>query len=57
MQKQPCFDRSGLAVTGRDLLERGLKGPEIGVALDKLVEAVIEGRLPNEKEALLKHLI
>ena len=57
LQKQPCFDRSGLAVTGRDLLERGLKGPEIGVALDKLVEAVIEGRLPNEKEALLKHLI
>ena len=56
LQKQPCFDRSGLAVTGRDLLERGLKGPEIGVALDKLVEAVIEGRLPNEKEALLKHL-
>ena len=57
LQKQPCFDRSGLAVTGRDLLERGLKGPEIGVALDKLVEAVIEGRLPNEKEALLKRLI
>ena len=56
LQKQPCFDRSGLAVTGRDLLERGLKGPEIGVALDKLVEAVIEGRLPNKKEALLKHL-
>ena len=57
LQKQPCFDRSGLAVTGRDLLERGLKGPEIGVALDKLVEAVIEGSLPNEKEALLKRLI
>ena len=56
LQKQPCFDRSGLAVTGRDLLELGLKGPEIGYALDRLVEAVIEGRLPNEKEELLKTL-
>lgn len=53
LRKQPCFDRSGLAVTGRELLERGLKGPEIGAALDRMVEAVIEGRLPNEKEALL----
>lgn len=56
LQKQPCFDRAGLAVTGRDLLELGLKGPEIGYALDRLVEAVIEGRLPNEKEELLKTL-
>ena len=56
LQKQPCFDRSGLAVTGRDLLALGLQGPEIGAALDKLVEAVIEGRVPNEKERLLEAL-
>ncbi len=56
LQKQPCFDRSGLAVTGRDLLELGLKGPEIGAALDRLVAAVIDGTIPNEKEELLKTL-
>ena len=56
LQRQPCFDRSGLAVTGRDLLELGLTGPEIGVALDRMVEGVIEGRLLNEKTELLKTL-
>ena len=56
LQKQPCFDRAALAVTGRDLLALGLRGPDIGAALDRMVEAVIEGRIPNEKEALLKTL-
>ena len=56
LQKQPCFDRVALAVTGRDLLALGLRGPDIGAALDRMVEAVIEGRIPNEKEALLKTL-
>lgn len=56
LKKQPCFDRSGLALKGGDLLALGMQGPEIGATLDRMVEAVIEGRLPNEKEALLKHL-
>lgn len=56
LAKQPCFDRSGLAVTGRDLLPLGYAGPGLGAALDRLVEAVIEGRVPNEKAALLRFL-
>ena len=54
--RQPCFDRAALAVTGRDLLPLGYAGPGLGAALDRLVEAVIEGRIPNEKEALLQFL-
>ena len=56
LAKQPCFDRAALAVTGRDLLPLGYAGPGLGAALDRLVEAVIEGRVPNEKAALLRFL-
>jgi len=56
LDKRPCFDRASLAVTGRDLLPLGYAGPALGDALDRLVEAVIEGRVPNEKTALLEFL-
>ena len=34
----------------------GLEGPAIGAALERMVDAVIDGRTPNEKEQLLKML-
>ena len=40
-------------MNGRDLLALGLRGAEIGRALDFLLNEVVEGRLPNEQEALL----
>ncbi len=48
-----CFQKKDLAVNGRDLLALGLRGAEIGRALDFLLNEVVEGRLPNEQEALL----
>ena len=45
-----------LAVTGRDLMALGLKGPSIGEALARLLEQVIEEKLPNEREALLAYI-
>ncbi len=56
LAKQPCFDRSGLAVSGRELLELGLEGPAVGRALDRLVAAVIDGRVENRRESLLQLL-
>ena len=56
LAEQPCFDRSGLAVTGRDLLELGYRGAAIGQALDQLVNAVIDGKVQNQREALLHQL-
>lgn len=52
--REPCFDRSRLTVKGGDLMEIGLSGAAIGEALDELVEAVIEGSVKNEKQALLE---
>ena len=43
-----------LAVSGRDLMELGFApGPELGKTLNNLLEKVLAGDLPNEKEALL----
>ena len=56
LAEQPCFTLKDLAVNGRDLTAAGLKGKAIGEALQFLLEAVMDGRIPNEKEALLRFL-
>ena len=42
-----------MAVTGSDLTSLGFSGPALGEALNALLEAVMKGQVPNEKEALL----
>ena len=50
-----CFSLSTLAITGSDLVEAGFeKGRGIGIILNTLLDEVIENKLQNEKEALLK---
>ena len=53
LAEQPCFTLKDLAINGRDLTAGGLKGKAVGEALQKLLEAVMDGNVPNEKEALL----
>ena len=50
------FTLRDLAVDGRDLLALGYEGPAIGKALQALLDAVLDERVPNEKEALLAYL-
>ena len=52
LAEQPCFTLKDLAVNGNDLAALGLKGPALGAALQQLLEAVMDGRVPNEKDAL-----
>ena len=56
LAKALCFSRGQLALRGGDLLRMGLSGPAVGQALDWLVDQVIDGALPNEREALLRGL-
>ena len=56
LAEQPCFTLKDLAVNGRDLLAAGLKGKAVGEALQLLLEAVMDGKIPNEKAALLDAL-
>ena len=55
LAKEACFSLKQLAVCGRDMLDLGLRGPAIGKTLEALLDQVVDGLLPNEKEALLKY--
>ena len=56
LAEKPCFTLKDLAVNGRDLTAAGLKGKAVGEALQNLLEAVMDGKAPNEKKALLAEL-
>lgn len=54
LAQRPCYTLKSLAVNGGDLMRAGIpKGPAIGAALNALLQAVMEDRLPNDREALL----
>ncbi len=53
LEKRECFSFKELAVNGNDLLALGFPQDEsLGRALSKLLDAVQEGELANEKEVL-----
>ncbi len=57
LEEEQAFTLAQLAVKGGDLMAAGIPaGPKLGETLDKLLELVIEGEVPNEKEALLKKI-
>lgn len=54
LSAQPVFGVKDLAIGGADLLALGVpQGPEVGRVLAALLDAVVEGETPNEREALL----
>ena len=54
IEKKQCFSLKNLAVNGDDLIALGIRpGPELGVRLNALLEAVISGKAENSREALL----
>ena len=49
-----CYTLKQLAVHGSDLIRMGMKpGPGLGACLETLLGRVMDGELPNEREALL----
>lgn len=56
LAEDACFSLKQLAVNGRDLMALGLSGPAVGAALDRLLGKVVDGGLPNEREALLEEV-
>lgn len=53
-ENDECVSVKSLAVNGHDLMSLGLRGKEIGDALSRALNAVIDGEAPNEREALLE---
>lgn len=55
MKSRECFSLKDLAVSGRDLIEAGVKpGKEVGEILNRMLEEVIENPENNEKEKLFQ---
>lgn len=50
-----CRTLRGLAVNGSDLVQLGLKGSEIGEMQQKLLERVMEEKLANNRDELIKY--
>lgn len=48
------FTLSSLKIDGNDLITLGIRGKKIGETLNLLLNEVIEEKIPNEREALLK---
>ena len=49
-----CLGLRDLAINGNDLKSLGYEGKAIGACLARLLDAVLDERLPNEREALLE---
>jgi len=50
-----CLSLKDLALNGHDLMALGIQGKAIGQTLNRLLEAVMDETVPNEKQALLNH--
>ena len=52
LARDDCRKLAQLKISGRELSALGLRGPEIGETLRRLLEAVMDGRLENDTAAL-----
>lgn len=57
LEKQQCLNLKDLAVTGKDLIDAGMKpGKELGACLEKMLEHVLEHPQDNQKEILMNKI-
>ena len=54
LAKTGCYSLAQLELRGVDIMNAGVRpGPQVGELLNKMLNAVMDGRLPNDNEALL----
>ncbi len=56
ISEQQCFSLKDLDINGFDLISLGYSGKQVGKALEFLLDAVIDGKVQNQREALINHL-
>lgn len=56
LAEKQCLSLRELALNGHDLTALGYRGREIGNALQRLLDAVLDGTVENERETLLQYL-
>lgn len=58
LQNGECYDLRGLAINGDVLISAGaVRGRAVGDALELLLDAVIDGKVENSKDDLLKYFL
>ena len=56
LSQQDCFSLAQLAVNGDDLLAIGIpRGRAVGLLLQRLLDAVVDGTVSNERDALVQY--
>ena len=56
LSEKTCLSLSGLSLNGKDLIRAGMRpGKEIGRLLEDCLSKVIDGELPNDRDALLQY--
>ena len=56
VDKKECYTLKQLKINGSDLKKLGYSGEELGIKLNKILNDVIEDKIANEKEILLKEV-
>ncbi len=56
VEEGACMSLKQLAVNGHDMMSLGIRGEDIGKALSELLELVMDGVLPNERDMLIRHI-
>ena len=56
INEKECFSIKHLSIDGNDLITLGYKGKKIGETLEKCLNAVIDGKVENEKDKLIKYV-
>lgn len=51
-----CFSIKQLAVDGNDMINLGFKGRDIGAQLDRVLRAVMDGKIENNREEIIKYI-
>ena len=55
IENNECHGLRDLAVNGRDLMDIGLQGKDVGSALQELLKLTLEGRLENIRDNLINY--
>ena len=52
LSQKECYSLKNLEINGHDIMKLGFVGKDVGLALELLLNAVIEGKCPNQKKSL-----
>ena len=56
ISENDCYSLKNLGINGHDIMKLGFTGKSIGLALDFLLNAVIEGKCPNKNNILCDYI-